>query len=346
MSQGIKTDFGVVSYFNFMKTLINYVKDVKVLREKGILYSQLANDEEVVEMFQSINTYGFSNTDLFLEGLLGIEEVVQPLRMEVLKEVSDLKMKTMKDSSKRGNYEGLRSNEGPPRCTVKIDLWKAYDTVDWSFLRGVLQGLKFHPSFVHLIMECVTSPLYTITVNGSHHGYFRGIFVSIRNASELAILTLLLQMTSFCSAGLGINQSKSNMFIAGAIKVPKETLLQVFAFPEGTLPIKCLGIPLASKRLATSDYGHLIDNLTDKIKKWQGVESYWLQAFPIPGTVIEKLIGIACSFLWGKKYGQVAWDDVCKPKTEGGLGIRNLKAWNSALHTKTLWNIHSKKDSF
>ncbi|KAG6386642.1 hypothetical protein SASPL_151810 [Salvia splendens] len=74
MSQGIKTDFGVVSYFNFMKTLINYVKDVKVLREKGILYSQLANDEEVVEMFQSINTYGFSNTDLFLEVKMRIEE--------------------------------------------------------------------------------------------------------------------------------------------------------------------------------------------------------------------------------------------------------------------------------
>ena len=33
------TDFGVISYFNFMKTLISDVKDVKVLREKGILYS-------------------------------------------------------------------------------------------------------------------------------------------------------------------------------------------------------------------------------------------------------------------------------------------------------------------
>ncbi|XP_042030044.1 uncharacterized protein LOC121776975 [Salvia splendens] len=150
---------------------------------------------------------------------------------------------------------------------------------------------------------------------------------------------------SACS-GLGINQSKSNMFIAGTIKVPNETLMQVFGFPEGTLPIKYLGIPLASKRLATSGYDQLIDNLMDKIKKnGQGVESYWFQAFLIPGTVIEKLIGIARSFLWGKKYGQVAWDDVCKPKKEAGLGIKNLNAWNSALHAKILWNIHSQKDS-
>ncbi|XP_042023745.1 uncharacterized protein LOC121771013 [Salvia splendens] len=34
--------------------------------------------------------------------------------------------------------------------------------------------LNFHPSFIHLIMKCVTSPSYTVMVNGSHHGYFRG----------------------------------------------------------------------------------------------------------------------------------------------------------------------------
>ncbi|XP_042041211.1 uncharacterized protein LOC121786644 [Salvia splendens] len=311
---------------------------------------------------------------------------------------------------------GYTVKRGPPRCTVKIDLRKAYDTVDWSFLWGVLQGLNFHPFFIHLIMECVISPSYTITVNGSHHGYFRGkrglrqgdhmsppLFILCMEYLSRLLLTRTTREFSFhkrcgqtgithlafaddlllfgrgdlismqiladtmeefyaCS-GLGINRGKSNMFIAGTNKVPKETLLQVFGFPEGSLPIKYLGIPLASKRLVSSDYGQLIDKLSDKIKKWpsktlsfvgrlelitsvvKGVEAYWLQAFPIPWTIIEKLIGIARTFLWGKKYGQVAWDDVCKPKKVGGLGVRNLKAWNSALHAKTLWSIHSKKDS-
>ncbi|XP_047961355.1 uncharacterized protein LOC125206094 [Salvia hispanica] len=67
MSPDINTDFGVISYCNFMKTLINDVNDVKMLREKGILFSQLANDEEVVEIFKSIDTYGFSNFGLFHE---------------------------------------------------------------------------------------------------------------------------------------------------------------------------------------------------------------------------------------------------------------------------------------
>ena len=41
----------------------------------------------------------------------------------------------------------------------------------------------------------------------------------------------------------------------------------------------------------------------------------------------------------------VAWKDITLPKQEGGLGIRNSKAWNKALLSKTLWDIQAKKDS-
>ncbi|XP_047964868.1 uncharacterized protein LOC125209311 [Salvia hispanica] len=64
MSPGVETDFGVTSYFNFMKTLINNANDVKVMREKGILCSTLENDEEVLDIFKSISTYGSSSTGL------------------------------------------------------------------------------------------------------------------------------------------------------------------------------------------------------------------------------------------------------------------------------------------
>lgn len=50
-------------------------------------------------------------------------------------------------------------------------------------------------------------------------------------------------------------------------------------------------------------------------------------------------------FLWGSPYGPVAWSTICCPKEEGGLGVRDLNAWNSALMTKLIWNLHLKKDS-
>nr|GEV07572.1 hypothetical protein [Tanacetum cinerariifolium] len=61
-----------------------------------------------------------------------------------------------------------------PRCAFKVDIQKAYDTVDWSFLRMILVGFGFHERMVGWIMECVTTTSFSICVNGSLHGYFKG----------------------------------------------------------------------------------------------------------------------------------------------------------------------------
>ncbi|GJV31218.1 hypothetical protein Tco_1391618 [Tanacetum coccineum] len=65
-------------------------------------------------------------------------------------------------------------DRGPPRCAFKVDIQKAYDTVDWSFLKAVLLGFGFHVRLVEWIMECVTTASFSISINGSLHGYFKG----------------------------------------------------------------------------------------------------------------------------------------------------------------------------
>ncbi|XP_074282709.1 uncharacterized protein LOC141607248 [Silene latifolia] len=61
-----------------------------------------------------------------------------------------------------------------PRCMIKIDLKKVYDSVEWSFLSQMLYALKFPKRFIELVMVCVTSPSYSLSVNGSTFGFFPG----------------------------------------------------------------------------------------------------------------------------------------------------------------------------
>ncbi|KAL0283845.1 UNVERIFIED_CONTAM: hypothetical protein Sradi_7214700 [Sesamum radiatum] len=45
-------------------------------------------------------------------------------------------------------------------------------------------------------------------------------------------------------------------------------------------------------------------------------------------------------FLWhGSGNAKVAWEQICKPKQEGGLGIRSLMITNQALMLKQLWRL-------
>ncbi|GJX03846.1 protein LAZ1 [Tanacetum coccineum] len=65
-------------------------------------------------------------------------------------------------------------DRGPPRCTFKVDIQKAYDTVDWCFLERILTCFGFHPNMIKWIMACVTSTSFSISINGDVHGFIKG----------------------------------------------------------------------------------------------------------------------------------------------------------------------------
>lgn len=61
-----------------------------------------------------------------------------------------------------------------PKCMVKIDLQKTYDSISWDFLLEVLWGLKLHSCFIHWIMTCVTSPTFALSINDGVYVYIKG----------------------------------------------------------------------------------------------------------------------------------------------------------------------------
>lgn len=69
---------------------------------------------------------------------------------------------------------GYNQKNLPARCSFKVDLMKAYDTVEWGFVIEVLKAMNFHPTFIVWVKECMTTPSFSININGAAEGYFRG----------------------------------------------------------------------------------------------------------------------------------------------------------------------------
>nr|GEY83612.1 hypothetical protein [Tanacetum cinerariifolium] len=65
-------------------------------------------------------------------------------------------------------------NRGPAKCSFKINIEKAYDSMEWVFLSSSLKHFGFPELMVKWIMNCIKSTSFTVNVNGDHTGFFKG----------------------------------------------------------------------------------------------------------------------------------------------------------------------------
>ncbi|CAK9142540.1 unnamed protein product [Ilex paraguariensis] len=61
---------------------------------------------------------------------------------------------------------------GSPRCTVKVDIMKACDTIDWQFIIDTLEAFNLPARMKSWIWSCIAFPKFSVNINGELEGFF------------------------------------------------------------------------------------------------------------------------------------------------------------------------------
>ncbi|XP_057248240.1 uncharacterized protein LOC130590220 [Beta vulgaris subsp. vulgaris] len=86
-----------------------------------------------------------------------------------------------------------KRKNGPARCTIKVDLRKAYDSLNWDFIKDLLVALNFPDKFLHWVMVCITTPCFSLSFNGVMSGFFKGE-KGIRQGDPISPLLFVIAM--------------------------------------------------------------------------------------------------------------------------------------------------------
>jgi hypothetical protein len=164
------------------------------------------------------------------------------------------------------------------------------------------------------------------------------------------------------ASGLKVNFWKSALI---GVNVPSLFLEMASNFLNcrlGSIPFKYLGLPIGANPKSDATWEPLLESLRKRLFSWRNkhislggrivminavlnsIPIFFLSFMKLPNKVWKKIVRIQREFLWGgvkggKKISWIKWSVVCRERSKGGLGVRDVRLVNISLLAKWRWRL-------
>jgi len=172
------------------------------------------------------------------------------------------------------------------------------------------------------------------------------------------------------ASGQAISFPKSEIFYRRNVPdALKNSITNILAVRAVLGIVKYLGMPSMIGRDRTATFAFIKDRVWQRINSWsskclskagrevmiksvlQAIMSYVMSLFQIPDTLITFIERMMNSFWWGhgrtthRGINWLSWEKLSIHKSQGGMGFKDLSAFNLAMLGKQAWKFLSEPKS-
>ncbi|XP_038973123.1 uncharacterized protein LOC120105099 [Phoenix dactylifera] len=242
------------------------------------------------------------------------------------------------------------------RClmAVKLDMERAYDRIRWDFLRRALESFGFHQTWIDWVLGCVQGPSFSILVNACED---QGLAAYSPAPGARSISHLLFADDCLLLARARARDARTFQRVLtdpSTERRVRREIRGILGMRELEGALDYLGVPITGRRLRVTECSSLVQRVQSRLEGWRAsslsmmgrltlvrsvlcsMPVYIMAHTVVPKTVLVGIERLMRSFLWGslgRGHGVhlVAWERVCLPLSEGGLGVQSLLARREAL---------------
>jgi hypothetical protein len=171
------------------------------------------------------------------------------------------------------------------------------------------------------------------------------------------------------ASGQRLNRSKTSIFFSrNTSPEMREKILQLSNIPASQRYDKYLGLPALVGKSRIREFKSITDRARRRMCDWktkflsqagkeilikavvQAIPTYSMSLFLLPKELSRELNSMMQRFWWGHKDNErkihwMSWSKMGLSKTQGGMGFRDLVAFNKALLAKQCWRLIQFPDS-
>ncbi|KAF5475509.1 hypothetical protein F2P56_007309 [Juglans regia] len=191
---------------------------------------------------------------------------------------------------------------------LKLDMMKAYDRLEWSFLWEALYAYGFSEKFIGLLKNCVQNCSFSVMLNGTYRGYFQSS-IGVRQGDPLSPYLFILaeevftrmvkQAVDLCRikplAIPRVSTQVSHLIyvddVVFFLKADKKSVKGLMEIIERYSKWSGQKVNTSPSVIGVRCFEDLLKKVRVKLDGWKVMD--------VPKIVIRKFNSIFASFLWG-----------------------------------------------